>query len=271
MGILRTLFKVLIGFVLACLTAALVQVLYVSPPTQLAAAPSDEMASLAEHTLTLVLSVATHFALFSLAFALIAAGIAEWLGVRSLGYWLTIGVGIALLGFFAQYSSEVAGQPTILNNYALQSFMTAGFFGGFVYWLIAGKRAGARYPQDHLPTTRPRILVEQEKGPKDYKKGSLAERIALKREQDAKAKSDAKAATTPPPEPRAGATTSVPVTKPAVPAKSQTPSAAETSKSRTDAASLTGKTANDGPQTGLSEGPTGSDHTGSGETLPAKA
>ncbi|MCB1511785.1 MAG: hypothetical protein KDJ36_12860 [Hyphomicrobiaceae bacterium] len=274
MGILRTLFKVLIGFVLACLTAALVQVLYVSPPTQLASAPSNELASLAEHTLTLVLSVATHFALFSLAFALIAAGIAEWLGVRSLGYWLTIGVGIALLGFFAQYSSEVAGQPTILNNYALQSFMTAGFFGGFVYWLIAGKRAGARYPQDHIPTTRPRILVEQEKETKDYKKGSLAERIALKRAQDAKAKADAKAAAIPPPpapEPRAGATTSVPVTKPAVSAKPQPPPAAETSKRRTDAASVPGQTADHGPQTDLGEGPTGEDHTGSGGTHPAKA
>lgn len=138
MGILRTLFKVLAGITLACLTAALVQVLYVSTPVQLAAVSTSDFPAQASSTLSLVLKAATHFAIFSLPFALIAAGIAEWLGARSLAYWLTIGVGIALLGFFAQYSSEVPGQLTIMNNYALQSFLTAGFFGGLVYWLVAG-------------------------------------------------------------------------------------------------------------------------------------
>lgn len=220
MGILRTLFKVLAGITLACLTAALVQVLYVSTPVQLAAVSASDFPAQAGTTLSLVLKAATHFAIFSLPFALIAAGIAEWLGARSLAYWLTIGVGIALLGFFAQYSSEVPGQLTIMNNYALQSFLTAGFFGGLVYWLVAGGRTASPMGQEEDGSIRPRIKVETE--PHEVKKGSLAERIALRREKDAQEKAPATAANTKTPEPASAptprtappaATTSVPITK----------------------------------------------------------
>lgn len=189
MGILRTLFKVLAGITLACLTAALVQVLYVSTPVQLASVSASDFPAQAGNTLSLVLKAATHFAIFSLPFALIAAGIAEWLSVRSLGYWLGVGVGIALLGFFAQYSSEVPGQFTIMNNYALQSFLTAGFFGGLMYWLVAGGRIALPGEQGEVASARPRIKVEAE--PPEVKKGSLAERIALRREKEAKEKAPA--------------------------------------------------------------------------------
>jgi len=220
MSILRTLFKVLAGITLACLTAALVQVLYVSTPVQLAAVSASDFQAQAGTTLSLVLKAATHFAIFSLPFALIAAGIAEWLGARSLAYWLSIGVGIALLGFFAQYSSEVPGQLTIMNNYALQSFLTAGFFGGLVYWLVAGGRTASPMGQEEAGSIRPRIKVEAE--PHEVKKGSLAERIALRREKDAEEKAPAAAANNKIPGPASApaprtappaATTAVPITK----------------------------------------------------------
>lgn len=239
MGILRTLFKVLAGITLACLTAALVQVLYVSTPVQLASVSASDFPAQAGNTLSLVLKAATHFAIFSLPFALIAAGIAEWLGVRSLGYWLSIGVGIALLGFFAQYSSEVPGQFTIMNNYALQSFLTAGFFGGLMYWLVAGGRTALPGEHDEVASLRPRIKVEAE--PPEVKKGSLAERIALRREKEAKEKApNAIKNETPGPASApasrmaaSAATTSVPITKAAPPnlpaATSQAPGTPNTS------------------------------------------
>ena len=130
MRIVLKLLKVMAGFALACIVGALVQVLYVSTPVELAALPASELPTTAGTTLISVLKAATHIAIFSLAFAFIAAGIAHWLGVHSLGYWLVIGIGIAMLGFFAQYASEVPGKLSILNNYALQSFLTAGLFGG---------------------------------------------------------------------------------------------------------------------------------------------
>ncbi|MEQ1715636.1 MAG: hypothetical protein ABL907_06580 [Hyphomicrobium sp.] len=194
MGIVRTLSRVLTGFVLACLTAAAIQVLYVSTPAELAAVPAGDFPAEASQSLNLALLAATQFAIFSLAFALIAAGIAEWLGLRGLGYWLAAGVGIALLGFIAQFSSEVPGQPSILNDYALQSYLTAGFFGGLVYWMFAGRRSGERHDAyetgDEQPAERPRIIVERERIP--VKKGSLAERLALKRASSDAATAQAK-------------------------------------------------------------------------------
>lgn len=183
MGIVRTLARVLVGFAFACLVAALVQVLYVSTPIELAAVPAADAATRASGTLVLALKTATHFAIFAVAFVLIAAGLAEWLSLRSPGYWLMIGAGIGLLGFLAQVSSEVPGQPTILNNYALQSFLTAGFFGGLTYWLIAGARAGASRRRMFIDTATPRIVAAPGAGP--IKKGSLAERLAWKRQKDA--------------------------------------------------------------------------------------
>lgn len=203
-AVVKTLGRVFTGFLLACVTAGLVQVLFVETPKELAALPTTELASHAGSTLELILLAATHFAIFSAAFALIAAGIAEWLGLRSPGYWLAAGVGIALLGFSAQYASEIAGQPSVLNNYALQSYLTAGFFAGLVYWMVSGLHSGsARTQPDADTTARPRIIVED--APADtVKKGSLAEKLAMKRQAkdpapDAPAASAASSATAPAP------------------------------------------------------------------------
>lgn len=222
MGTVRTLTRVLLGFALACLVAALVQVLFVTTPAELAAVPAGAFPAEASNAFALVLKAATHFAIFALAFTLIAAGIAEWLSLRGIGYWLAVGAGIGMLGFIAQFSSEVAGQPTILNTYALQSFLTAGFFGGLTYWLIAGVRSGSRNSAtanaDETASATPRILVE--KAPREVKKGSLAERLALKRAAAGDAATEAtasatavKAATPSPSSTAPGQATAVPVTK----------------------------------------------------------
>lgn len=138
----RTIFRVLLGFAAACLVAGLVTVLFVDTPVELAAAPAGQLTSQTGQAFVLALLTATHAAIFASVFALIAAGLAEWLSIRTITYFLLAGTAIALLGYFAQYQSEVAGQPTILNNYALKAFLTAGFFAGITYWLFAGQFAG---------------------------------------------------------------------------------------------------------------------------------
>ncbi|MFN0219813.1 MAG: hypothetical protein ACKVP4_13480 [Hyphomicrobium sp.] len=135
----RTLARVVLGFVLACIAAGLTTVLFVITPNDLMAAPSPEKTTQA---IIWGLLAATHSAIFAAAFALIATGVAEWLGLRGLVYYLLAGTGIALLGFYAQYASEVAGQPTIYNGYAATAFIAAGLVAGFVYWLSAGRYAG---------------------------------------------------------------------------------------------------------------------------------
>jgi hypothetical protein len=207
MGIFKTLARILAGFLLASFVAGLVQVLYVWTPAELASVPSAAFPAKAGSTLELSLLAATHSAIFGAAFALIAAGIAEWLSIRSIGYFLFAGTAIALLGFTAQYASEVSGQPTILNNYALQAYLTAGFFAGLAYWLAAGHRAGEHgRGDDYEQSTKseePRQRIIVEKTPAGVRKpGSLAEKLAKPMQAAAAA---ATAATK--------SATSVPVTK----------------------------------------------------------
>ena len=140
--LITRLARVAFGFALASIAAGLVTVMFVDTPVDVLAQPASRLPQTASQTLDLALLTATHSALFAAAFVLIAAGLGEWLSIRSLPFYLIVGMGIALLGFIAQFSSEVAGQPTILNNYALKAFLTAGFFGGFVYWLASGQFAG---------------------------------------------------------------------------------------------------------------------------------
>ena len=141
--VLSALGRVAFGFVLACVAAGLVTVLFVNTPAEVMAQPASRLPETASETLDLALLTATHAALFAATFVLITAGLGEWLSIRALSFYLAAGVTIALLGFAAQYSSEVAGQPTIFNNYAMTAFLTTGFCAGFVYWLASGQFAGS--------------------------------------------------------------------------------------------------------------------------------
>ena len=228
-----TMSRVLTGFLLACLTAGLVTVLYVFPPSQMAALPANVFNERAGQAGILALLAATHSAIFGAAFTLIAAVIGEWLSIRNVVYYLLAGTAIALLGFLAQFSSEVTGQPTILNNYALMAFLTAGFFAGVAYWLAAGQFAGGRRTLSRPDfTTRPRIFSKNpfnkdafskawkrprivvEDAPEDDKKASsLSERIDSERIENAEAKVRIRSSARPNPSPSAAAATSVPTTK----------------------------------------------------------
>jgi hypothetical protein len=161
----RTLARVVLGFILACIAAGLTTVLFVITPNDLMAAPSAARPEKILQTVIWGLLAATHTAIFSAAFALIATGLAEWLGLRGLVYYLLAGAGIAVLGFYAQYASEVAGQPTIYNRYAATAFVVAGLVAGFVYWLTAGRHAGRRSDAETPPGQsaapyRPKLVAD---------------------------------------------------------------------------------------------------------------
>ena len=164
--LITTLARVAFGFALASIAAGLVTVMFVDTPVDVLAQPASRLPQTASQTLDLALLTATHYGIFSAAFVLIAAGLGEWLSMRSLPFYLIAGVGIGLLGFIAQFSSEVAGQPTILNNYALKAFLTAGFFGGFVYWLASGQFAG-RAPEVTDDTTSTEVAPPPIPQPED--------------------------------------------------------------------------------------------------------
>jgi hypothetical protein len=134
---------VVFGFVLACLAAALTLVLFVYTPAELVALPSDVAADRLSEVGLLTLAAATHCVVFAAPFALLAALFGEMRRIGSWTYYVVAGIAIAVLGFLAQHWSESASEPTILNNYALIAFLTAGFVAGLAYWLVCGRSAGA--------------------------------------------------------------------------------------------------------------------------------
>lgn len=137
----RAIGRIILGLLLACLVAGLVQTLFVVTPFDLLdAEPGSSRASLANVGL-LTLLTATHTAIFVAPFGLIAAVLGEWQHVRQLLYYALIGIVIALAGIAAIYLSET-GRFTILNPYALVTYFITGLLAGFTYWLVAGRFAG---------------------------------------------------------------------------------------------------------------------------------
>jgi hypothetical protein len=133
--------RVLFGFVAASLAAGLTIVLFVTTPVELVNTPSNAFSDALTSNGLLALAAATHSAVFAAPFALIGAAIGEWRRLSHWTYYVLVGIVIAALGFFAQYYSEGGTQTSIVNNYALVAFLTMGFVGGMVYWLVAGQFA----------------------------------------------------------------------------------------------------------------------------------
>ncbi|MGI9403223.1 MAG: hypothetical protein ACR2OF_01785 [Hyphomicrobium sp.] len=139
-----TLFRVLFGFIVACLVAGVALVAFVITPADIATLPAESRWERLGSAGMLSLLAATHAAIFAFPFALVAIAIAEWLSIRSWIYYVLVGIAIALAGFGAHHLAEVGSEPTIVNDYAIRAFLTLGFFGGFAYWMAAGRRAGGR-------------------------------------------------------------------------------------------------------------------------------
>ena len=140
--------RIVIGYALACIIAAVTLVLFVYTPPELATIP----ARLSEAGF-FALVVAPYLALFAALPALIAVTFAELRGIATWGYHAVVGLIIAALGFLTQHFMEAPGEATILHNYALTAFLVAGLVGGLVYWLISGRFAS----RPHTEVTSPAV------------------------------------------------------------------------------------------------------------------
>lgn len=141
------LFRILSGFILACLAAGLTTVLFAFSPVELQNLPPE----IAGDRLALAMPIATHAAIFAAPFALIAIWLGEWRRWRDWAYYAAAAMAIALIGFFAQYSSETEqlGWSILNSNYPLVAFLTTGFVAGLVYWLFSGRMAGHHLLSTH--------------------------------------------------------------------------------------------------------------------------
>lgn len=144
-----SIFRVLFGFVVACLLAGVAQLAF-ALPNDILSDDVEKLMSAAE----LAALAATHSGVFAAPFALVAAAIGEWQSIRTWIYYALSGIAIAIAGFIALYSGEGMGQPTIVNNYALMAYLTAGLVGGLVYWGLAGRLAGEPMEQAPLRSAR---------------------------------------------------------------------------------------------------------------------
>jgi hypothetical protein len=150
-----TLLRVLFGFIIACLVAGAVIVAFVVTPADIARLPAEAQSERLANAGVLALQAATHSAIFAFPFAMLANGIGEMWHVRSWLYYAVVGLLIGAGGFIAHYANEVAGQPSIFNNYALAAFLTSGTLGGLAYWLVAGRRAGGKRADAPPPAAAP--------------------------------------------------------------------------------------------------------------------
>ena len=132
-----TAIRILLAFALACIAAGFTTVAFVMPPTDFIELSGNALTNSLSSAGLLALAAATHFAVFAFPLALIAAVFGAARGLRNPVFYVSTGIAIAVLGFFAQSAVEQSGQPTIVNEYALMAFVAAGLVGGLVYWLIA--------------------------------------------------------------------------------------------------------------------------------------
>jgi hypothetical protein len=144
--------RVLLGFIVACLAAALTLVLFVYTPAELLTLPADLRGDRIAEAGLFALAVTPLVIAFSALFVLVSVVLAERRGVIAWSYYALIGVGIAVAGFLAQHFSEPPGQTTILQNYALIAFLVSGCVGGTVYWYFSGRYAGPRIRLSGGPT-----------------------------------------------------------------------------------------------------------------------
>ncbi len=137
MGFLGILIRVTVGFVLACLAAGAVKVLFAVTPSELIDASTQYWQQSGIWTLY----SSTMIAMFAAPFAIISAIFSEWQGIRSFAYHGFIGIAIAVAGFALIATGESPDAPSIVNSYAMAAFLTTGLVSGFVYWLFSGRFA----------------------------------------------------------------------------------------------------------------------------------
>lgn len=136
---MAVVFRVLLGYLIACLGAGLTTLLFAWTPMDL----SNMQGDMANDKLALAMPVATQIAIFAAPFAFVAIAFGESRRWRDWAYYAAVGMAIALFGYLAQYQSETPAQTwSITNsNYPLVAFLTSGFVGGLLYWIFSGRLA----------------------------------------------------------------------------------------------------------------------------------
>jgi hypothetical protein len=147
------LFRVLIGYAVACLILPLVLLGFAN------SMPGENLFDGDVLSAKLPL-IALHVAVFGFPFALAAIAYGEYRRRNDWLYYAIAGIVLSMIGFFAFYMNEGPGSTwSIANsNFPLIAFITSGFAAGIAYWLISGRLVGA-------PMTKPQPSAGRPGGP----------------------------------------------------------------------------------------------------------
>jgi hypothetical protein len=146
MSVIARIVMAFLGYGFACVAAALVLTLgSLAPNWNDVMAPLGPQAGTAESIALWSVTGLAAIIIFSVGFlpAMLAIAITEGLALRSAVVYGVIGAALALA---MAYGLDFAGYiATAGGDLARNSevFAAAGIAGGLVYWLIAGRRAGA--------------------------------------------------------------------------------------------------------------------------------
>lgn len=139
-SVIAATLRIMFGFVAAALVAGLVQVLFVA---------GEEIPGLSTARLEslglLMLLAAAQSAVFAAPLALPVAVLAARRPIRSLVFFLGVGLVLAAAGFFAQQAGD-GGGLALLNRYVLAAYLSSGLLGGLAYWFLAVPKRPASRP-----------------------------------------------------------------------------------------------------------------------------
>jgi hypothetical protein len=146
MSVLARIIMAFIGYLLACIAAALVLTLgSLAPNWNEVMAPLGPQAGAAESIALWSVTGLAALIIFSVGFlpAMLAITLAEGLALRSAVVYGVVGAALALaMAYGLDFAGYIATpQSDLARN--REVFAAAGIAGGLVYWLIAGRRAGA--------------------------------------------------------------------------------------------------------------------------------
>jgi hypothetical protein len=97
-----------------------------------------------------------------------AVALAETRGLKSVLWWLALG---AALGIAAHLLVAFTGDPG-RGASRLLAFLAAGVVGGFVYWAVAGRNAGAGSARQGRTTSAASGSASPRRPPEPRRKGS---------------------------------------------------------------------------------------------------
>ena len=137
----RTL-RVLIGFAIGCLSGAYAALLFAITPAELTALPWDAALDRLAWITDAGWKLAVLFALFALPVGGLAILIGERRAIRKATYYVVAGLVIALAGYISRWSGGLLATPMVALAYTVAAYAATGVIAGWVYWVIAGRKAG---------------------------------------------------------------------------------------------------------------------------------